>query len=127
MQEDLPPELVREYIDASLDKLTRMDECLRCLDESGRETFLSLAHKLKGTGGVYGLAVVSDIATRLDDAVRLVRDGELTLTPALLEALSLGVTVLREVFEQASSGSVTLTADHRFFGEMDRVARPGPG
>lgn len=119
MQDEIPAELKQLYIDTSRERAEEMSQLLAALDPAALQRFAEIAHNLKGTGGTYGIGIVSEIGARLDAVAKRVQEGALPLTPPLLAAMALGVGALREAFLQAASGEVRINSDHQFFSKIE--------
>jgi len=115
MDED--EELLSEFILESRESLDAVDDAFLALEddptnlEPVREIFRSL-HTIKGTSGFMGLKSVERISHAGESLLALVRDGELTATDDITEALLSTVDELRTCLDFLSDGEVDDPENH---------------
>ncbi len=69
------------------------------------EGLRTLVHRLAGTGGSYGLPVVTDRAVAADQSCRALLEAGTPLTPDDLQRLRLLVQGIADAFQDASTSS----------------------
>lgn len=69
-------EIVDEYVRALPARFQHLSSCLKAFDETAVQTYLSeaisQAHRLRGTGTLFGQAWVSDIAAHVEDNLKAI-------------------------------------------------------
>ncbi len=108
MDFEVSAELVGIYLEDAREHLAVLDDALLRLERSGPDpevaaSLLGPLHTLKGNSGMIGFVGIKDYVHRLEDAFARVRDGSLTLEPAVLQQLFEGASALREAIESSSS------------------------
>ena len=112
-----------------LDVMTRSLLALEQRGEPAQEEVASLfraVHTLKGAAYTVGCAPVGVVAHRIEDLLEGVRDGRLSLSPAVIEAVFGGVDALRLLLGSASVISPSVRAVvQRTLDTLDAL-RPAP-
>lgn len=112
-----------------LEMMTRSLLALEQRAEPAQDEVASLfraVHTLKGAAYTVGCAPVGDVAHRIEDLLEGVRDGRLSLSPAVIEAVFGGVDALRLLLGSASVISPSLRAVvQRTLDTLDAL-RPAP-
>jgi len=112
-----------------LEVMTRSLLALEQRAESPQEEIGSLfraVHTLKGAAYTVGCSPVGDVAHRIEDLLEGVRDGRLSLAPAVIEAVFGGVDALRLLLGSASVASPSVRAVvQRTLDTLDAL-RPAP-
>lgn len=108
MEFEVSAELVGIYLEDAREHLAVLDDVLLRLERSGPDPELTTSllgplHTLKGNSGMIGFNGIKDYVHRLEDAFTRVRDGSLTLEPAVLQPLFEGASALREAIEAAAA------------------------
>jgi len=125
-------ESVPYFAPEAAEHLDVMTRSLLALEQSGtptQEVVASLfraVHTLKGAAYTVGCAPVGDVAHRIEDLLEGVRDGRLSLSPAVIEAVFGGVDALRLLLGSASLISPSVRAVvQRMLDTLDGL-RPAP-
>lgn len=112
-----------------LEVMTRSLLALEQRAEPAQDEVASLfraVHTLKGAAYTVGCAPVGDVAHRIEDLLEGVRDGRLSLSPAVIEAVFGGVDALRLLLGSASVISPSVRAVvQRTLDTLDAL-RPAP-
>lgn len=92
MNDDLQQQLIKDLLIESFDGLDVFDRELLALEKSegGPDTFNSIfriIHTIKGTSGCLGLNKIEAVAHVGESLLSLLRDGDVTMTPPMIEAL----------------------------------------
>ncbi|MGD8895356.1 MAG: chemotaxis protein CheA [Acidobacteriota bacterium] len=108
MDFEVSAELVGIYLEDAREHLAVLDDALLRLEQSGPDpdvvaSLLGPLHTLKGNSGMIGFTGIKDYVHGLEDAFTRVRDGALTLEPAVLQPLFEGASALREAIEAAAA------------------------
>lgn len=107
--QQLLQQLRDSFLEEMPEKLDRLDQLLIAMEKSGVESnafneFYRIVHSLKGSGGTFGLHIVTTICHQLEDLLNTTEGGA-KYTPALI-AISLEyVDLLRATLEQAQAGN----------------------
>jgi chemosensory pili system protein ChpA (sensor histidine kinase/response regulator) len=125
-------ESVPYFAPEAAEHLDLMTRSLLALEQSGspaQEEVASLfraVHTLKGAAHTVGCAPVGDVAHRIEDLLEGVRDGRLSLSPAVIEAIFGGVDALKLLLGSASVTSPNVRAVVQ--GTLDTLdaLRPAP-
>lgn len=102
-------QLRNTFLEDMQEKLDRLDQLLVAMEETGvdRESFnefYRIIHSLKGSGGTFGLHIVTTICHQLEDQLNTT-DGGAKYPPGLI-AISLNyVDLLRMTLEQIHAGN----------------------
>jgi len=94
-------QLVTQYVSSLPEKLASLERALsagRAGDASGLAEAREIAHRIRGTGGCYGLRELSEAAAVLDDVLTLMKRGNGGSWPQADEA----ATLVRAVIESAT-------------------------
>ena len=125
-------ESVPYFAPEAAEHLDVMARSLLALEQSGspaQEEVASLfraVHTLKGAAYTVGCTPVGDVAHRIEDLLEGVRDGRLSLSPAVIEAVFGGVDALRLLLGSASVTSPSVRAFvQRTLDTLDAL-RPAP-
>lgn len=103
-------ELIGIYLEDARGHLATLDQGLLRLEREGvtPEALVSLLgplHTLKGNSGMMGFASIKDYVHRLEDVLGKVRDGSVSLAPAVFDCLFAGASALRDAVEKACQES----------------------
>ena len=102
-------QLRNTFLEEIPEKLDRIDQLLVTMEKSGVDSepfneFYRIIHSLKGSGGTFGLHIITTICHQLEDLLNTTEGGA-KYTPALI-AISLNyVDLLRMVLEQIHAGN----------------------
>ncbi|MFO0706019.1 MAG: Hpt domain-containing protein [Nitrospira sp.] len=88
----------REYLD-TIDSLLRNVKA-NTKDEDAIYRLFRTAHTLKGSGYTVGFNVIGDLAYPMEECMGAVREHQLTLNDALLDAMARAVSTIRMVIER---------------------------
>jgi HPt (histidine-containing phosphotransfer) domain-containing protein len=94
-------QLVTQYVASLPDKLATLERAMnagRAGDSEALAEAREIAHRVRGTGGCYGLRDLSEAAAVLDDVLTLMKRGDGGTWPQAYEAL----TLVRAVIESAT-------------------------
>ena len=100
------------FVQEAEDGLSSMEDALLALEsrpedpEPINEVF-RFAHTIKGGAGMVGFDAVAEYAHKVEDALSLIRDGAIAVTPARITALLHIVDVLREMLAVSALGKAT--------------------
>ncbi|MFN7714352.1 MAG: response regulator [Pseudanabaenaceae cyanobacterium] len=91
-----------QFLDEAGDYLREIEHCLLGCSERGlaRETIdvtLRAAHSIKGGAAMMGFAVLSDLAHRLEDALKVMQTGRVTPEPSLEQLFLDALTQMQRV------------------------------
>jgi two-component system chemotaxis sensor kinase CheA len=74
------------------------------LDLAKLEALLREAHSIKGDAGMLGVTDVGTLAHQLENILNSLKRGELLLTPAVCDCLSIGLSAIHELVHEAVTG-----------------------
>lgn len=91
------------------EKLEHLDRLLVAMEATGADSdsfneFYRIIHSLKGSGGTFGLQIITTICHQLEDLLNATNGGA-KFTPALIAASLNYVDLLRTALEQIHSGN----------------------
>jgi two-component system chemotaxis sensor kinase CheA len=100
------------FVQEAEDGLSAMEDALLALESRPEDSepineIFRFAHTIKGGAGMVGFESVAEYAHKVEDALSLIRDGAITVTPARITALLQIVDVLREMVAVAALGKAT--------------------
>jgi len=100
------------FVQEAEDGLSAMEDALLALESRPEDSepineIFRFAHTIKGGAGMVGFESVAAYAHKVEDALSLIRDGAITVTPARITALLQIVDVLREMVAVAALGKAT--------------------
>ena len=85
---------LRMYVDESLEHLSDIESDLLAIEEAGLENGEDLinnvfraAHSIKGGAGFMGLTTVKELSHNLENALNMMRAGDLAPSPAVISTL----------------------------------------
>jgi len=109
------------------ERLDRLEQLLMQMEEGGVDVdsfneFYRITHSLKGSGGTFGLQIITTVCHRLEDLLNTTGGGN-NFTPRLI-AISLDyIDLLRLTLEQIKSGSSTFPIVEERLSELhDQLA-----
>ena len=76
------------------------------LDLTKIEALLREAHSIKGDAGMLGVIDVGTLAHQLENIFNSLKRGDLPLTPAICDCLSLGLSAITELVHEAVTGEL---------------------
>jgi len=95
---------LRMYVEESLEHLSDIESDLLAIEEAGLENGEELinnvfraAHSIKGGAGFMGLTTVKELSHNLENALNMMRNGELEPTPAVISTLLTAFDKLTEL------------------------------
>jgi two-component system chemotaxis sensor kinase CheA len=99
-----------DFLAESQEILDRLEPLLVQLEKSGDPDLIQAAfrdvHTLKGTAGFVGLVSIQQLAHKLEDVFGALRDGRLSISPELMDAVFAGVRSLADMREDVSRGGM---------------------
>ena len=100
----LDDELVEDYLAECREHLATIETDLLSIERSGAEIDEQLvnrvfraAHSIKGGAGFFGLAVIRELAHKTENALDLIRSGQMVPTPEAVGILLLAFDKLRDL------------------------------
>lgn len=121
-------QLRNSFLDEIPEKLNRLDQLLVAMEKTGVDSdsfneFYRIIHSLKGSGGTFGLHIITTICHQLEDLLNTTGGGA-KYTPALI-AISLNyVDLLRITLEQIHAGSTSFPQiEERLNGLRKKLAK----
>jgi chemotaxis protein histidine kinase CheA len=102
-------QLRNTFLEEMPEKLDRLDLLLIGMEKSGVDSesfneFYRIIHSLKGSGGTFGLPIITTICHQLEDQLNA-SNGGAKYTPALIATSLNYVDLLRTVLEQIHTGN----------------------
>lgn len=116
------------FLEEMPEKLDRLDQLLVAMEEAGVDSesfneFYRIVHSLKGSGGTFGLHIVTTICHQLEDLLNTT-DGGTKYTPALISISLDYVDLLRAALEQFHAGDTSFQRIEERLGELHRKLAP---
>ena len=96
VQSPLPSKLLVQYIERCLSAIPALK---KALDRSDLKPLFVFGHQLRGTGGAYGIPVLTDIGSVIEQAALREDTDEVRLQVALLEEYLARVEIICNGFE----------------------------
>jgi len=108
---DVDPELLREFLDESIDELTPIESWFLelGLDPENIDIVNKIfrpIHSLKGNSPFFGLLKTKELAHKMEDLLDLVRRKNKAVSKELIDKLLAGVDQLRSILEAVRDGNV---------------------
>ena len=102
-------QLRNTFLEDIPEKLDRLDQLLVAMEKTGVDSesfneFYRIIHSLKGSGGTFGLHIITTICHQLEDLLNT-SDGGTKYTPALISISLNYVDLLRVTLEQIHAGN----------------------
>lgn len=102
-------QLRNTFLDEMPEKLDRLDQLLVTMEKNGVDgesfnEFYRIIHSLKGSGGTFGLHIITTICHQLEDLLNTTDGGAKYTSPLVSISLNY-VDLLREAMEQIHAGS----------------------
>ncbi len=112
-------DLLEELIVESVEHLTSIEPDLLALEKEGSEVSSELInriframHSIKGGFAFFGLSHIVDLSHAMESVLMRVRDGEMSVTPGMTDALLAGVDKLRALLDDVrGSESIPIDAE----------------
>lgn len=107
-------QFLEEFLKESTEQITALNNALLSLesepnDEDAMEEIFRTAHTLKGNFAAMGFDAPSDLAHAIEDLLMAVRDGETTVSPAMMDHIFEAVDQLERALDQiAATGEATI-------------------
>ncbi len=122
-------ELLQDFLVEAGEILEQLDEQLVSLEQQPDDMDMLNAvfrgfHTIKGGAGFLGIEPMVQLCHRSEDIFNLLRNGERTITPELMDAVLPVLDVLREQFELLSSGDMPADADPALLQALERYTVP---
>ncbi|MDY6819650.1 MAG: chemotaxis protein CheA [Halobacteriales archaeon] len=98
-----------DYLDAfiqeSREEITKLNNSLLSLesnpdDEEAMEQIFRTAHTLKGNFGAMGFDAASELAHAIEDLLDAIRDGEIDVTPSIMDLIFEGVDLIEAIVDE---------------------------
>ena len=107
----MPRQLRELFLEDMDEKLDRLEELMRQMETNGADSevfneFYGIVHSLKGSGGSYGLQVITTICHQLEDRLSTAAGGT-QFTPTLLATCSKFVDLLWLIAKGIQAGDET--------------------
>ncbi|MBV1861907.1 MAG: Hpt domain-containing protein, partial [Nannocystaceae bacterium] len=121
-------EVVKEFLVESQDNLDRIDADLLALEQGSSAPGLLASifrgiHTIKGTCGFLGLSQLEMVAHRGENLLSLLRDGTLTPTPSIVDALLQTVDAIRAILGRLEETGEEGNTDYSvLLGRLERLA-----
>lgn len=122
-------ELLQDFLVEAGEILEQLDEQLVSLEQQPDDMDMLNAvfrgfHTIKGGAGFLGIDPMVQLCHRSEDIFNLLRNGERTITPELMDAVLPVLDVLREQFELLSAGEMPQDADPAMLAALERYTQP---
>jgi len=122
-------ELLQDFLVEAGEILEQLDEQLVSLEQQPDDMDMLNAvfrgfHTIKGGAGFLGIEPMVQLCHRSEDIFNLLRNGERTITPELMDAVLPVLDVLREQFEILSAGDMPGDADPAMLSALERYTEP---
>ena len=96
---------IHAFVSESRESITDLNNALLALeddpnDEEAIESVFRTAHTLKGNFGAMGFSNASDLAHVLEDLLDEIRDGEIEVTPEIMDAAFEGVDRIETIVDE---------------------------
>jgi two-component system chemotaxis sensor kinase CheA len=96
---------IHAFVSESRESITDLNNALLALeddpnDEEAIESVFRTAHTLKGNFGAMGFSNASDLAHVLEDLLDEIRDGEIEVTPEIMDAAFQGVDRIETIVDE---------------------------
>ena len=122
-------ELLQDFLVEAGEILEQLDEQLVSLEQQPDDMDMLNAvfrgfHTIKGGAGFLGIEPMVQLCHRSEDIFNLLRNGERTITPELMDAVLPVLDVLREQFELLSAGEMPQDADPAMLAALERYTQP---
>ena len=124
-------DILKEFLVESYENLDRMDRDFVELEKKpSQETLASIfraIHTIKGTSGFLGLGQLESVTHAGESLLSLLRDGKLTVTPAITDALLSLVDAVREMLATTeTTGNEGLRDDSALIETLSRLQTDDP-
>ncbi|WP_300667671.1 chemotaxis protein CheW [Desulfoluna sp.] len=103
---------LRMYVEESLEHLSDIESDLLAIEEAGLENGEELinnvfraAHSIKGGAGFMGLTAVKELSHNLENALNMMRNGELEPTPGVISTLLTAFDKLTELINNIDTSN----------------------
>ncbi|MEZ6070729.1 MAG: Hpt domain-containing protein [Pirellulales bacterium] len=105
-------ELVTDFVVEANEHLADIEAQLLSIEESGSDLDVELVnevfrgvHSIKGAAGFLGLRKVNDLAHGLENALNLMRNGELTPNSVLIDAMLKAADALQQLINDVENSN----------------------
>lgn len=121
-------QLRNTFLEEIPEKLDRLDQLLVAMEKAGVDSdsfneFYRIVHSLKGSGGTFGLHIVTTICHQLEDLLNTT-DGGTKYTPQLIAISLKYVDLLRMALEQIHAGNTSFPQiEERLDGLRKQLAK----
>jgi len=122
-------ELLQDFLVEAGEILEQLDEQLVSLEQQPDDMDMLNAvfrcfHIIKGGAGFLGIEPMVQLCHRSEDIFNLLRNGERSITPELMDAVLPVLDVLRAQFELLSAGDMPEAADPAMLQALERYTVP---
>jgi len=121
-------QLRNTFLEEIPEKLDRLDQLLVAMEKAGVDSdsfneFYRIVHSLKGSGGTFGLHIVTTICHQLEDLLNTANGGT-KYSPKLISISLDYVDLLRMAFEQSRAGNTSFPQIEERLSELHRKLAP---
>ncbi len=122
-------ELLQDFLVEAGEILEQLDEQLVSLEQQPDDMDMLNAvfrgfHTIKGGAGFLGIEPMVQLCHRSEDIFNLLRNGERSITPELMDAVLPVLDVLREQFDLLSAGEMPEDADPALLQALEQYTVP---
>lgn len=130
MAVDIQDEIVQDFLVESKEILESLSEQLVGLEQTPDDTELLNAvfrgfHTIKGGAGFLNLDSLVEICHRTEDLFNLLRQGDLKVTPNLMDTVLQTLDVVNDMFEVISAGDDPQPASAELLQRLEQLQNPG--
>lgn len=124
-------ELLQDFLIEAGEILDALDTQLVGLEQAPHDKDLLNAifrafHTIKGGAGFLEVTPLVEVCHRAEDTFNLLRNGELTVTPALMDVMLRVLDALNSMFASLRSGQLPPAVDVEFLREIEALTRSQP-
>ncbi len=125
-------ELLQDFLVEAGEILEALNEQLVDLEQSPDDAELLNSvfrgfHTIKGGAGFLAIEAMVALCHRSEDIFNLLRNGERTITPELMDTILPVLDVLEEQFEALRNGEEVADADPAMLTALEKFTKPGGG
>ena len=122
---DVDPELLEEFAAEVDEHLATVEDDVLALEAGGADVdeetvnhLFRALHTVKGGGNLMGFALVTELAHALENAVGLIREGELVPSKAVSDVLLAGIDKLKLLVKDPNDASVSFEDEVAALGRL---------
>ncbi len=125
---DTEDEILQDFLVEAGEILELLGEQLVDLEKTPEDMDLLNAifrgfHTVKGGAGFLSLEAMVEICHRAEDVFNILRNGEMTLTPSMMDHFLKVLDILHEQFDQINNGEMPADADADLLAVLDAMTR----